>query len=69
MDICFTISALISTGFTAAGLLLFLFPLMHISNGYGLLFGLVCGKKGNPSTSTEQEICIRRLKEFEQREW
>jgi hypothetical protein len=69
LDICFTISAFISSGFATAGLLLFLFPLMHISNGYGLLFGFVCGKKGTSSTSAEQEICVRRLKEFKQREW
>jgi hypothetical protein len=49
--------------------LLFLFPLMHISNGCGLLFGLIRGKSGPSSPNVKQAISIRRLKDFGQLDW
>jgi len=69
LDFFFTIAAITSSGSITAGVLLFLFPLMHLSNGCGLLFGLIRGKQGNSATSTEPVIRIRRIKEFGQREW
>ena len=69
LNICFTAAAIGSSGSISGGLLLFLFPLMHISNGYGLLFGLIFGKSGVSSTNGIQAISIRRLKEFGQHDW
>jgi cellulose synthase/poly-beta-1,6-N-acetylglucosamine synthase-like glycosyltransferase len=69
LDTCFTAAAMISTGSLSAGILLFLFPLMHISNGYGLLLGLVRGKNGAAQTQANQAITVRRLKEFGQHNW
>lgn len=69
LDICFTVAAIAATGSISALFLFFLFPLMHISNGYGLLFGLISGKKGKSATNSDQPICIRRLKEFGQHDW
>lgn len=69
LDVCFTTAAIVSSGLIAGILLLILFPLMHISNGYGLLFGLICGKKGVAPASQNQAISIRKVKEFEQLNW
>jgi hypothetical protein len=69
LDICFTVATIGSSGSILAGLLFFLFPLMHISNGYGLLFGLIRGKNGVSSTNGNQAISVRRLKEFGQCDW
>jgi GT2 family glycosyltransferase len=69
LDICFTTAAIISTGSISGCFLLFLFPLMHISNGYGLLFGLISGKSGISSSTGKQAITLRRLKEFGQHDW
>jgi hypothetical protein len=59
----------LSTGSSRALLLLPLFPMMHIANGFGLLCGLTGGKSGQSSSGAEQQICIRRIKEFGQTEW
>lgn len=69
LDICFTMIAMTSSGFVSGSLLLFLFPLMHISNGYGLLFGLICGKSGVISNNQNKTITLRRLKNFDQHNW
>lgn len=69
LDFCFTIGAIISSGSLSVGLLLFMFPLMHISNGFGLLYGLTNGKNGLPATDKSQVISIRRLKGFGQHDW
>ena len=69
LDFCFTITAITLSGTISGGLLLFIFPLMHITNGYGLLFGLIHGKNGIPATNKNQLISIRRLKEFGQHDW
>lgn len=37
-------------------LLLFIFPLMHCSNGIGLLYGLI---KGKPASQADSEIAVR----------
>jgi len=69
LDLCFTTGAIRSSGSSSAVSLMFLFPLMHIANGFGLLFGLIGGRSGNSSTRADQTISIRRLKEFGQRDW
>lgn len=69
LDIVFTVSACVSFGSISGFLLIFLFPLMHLSNGYGLLYGLICGKNGAVPTSDNKTITIRRLKEFGQQVW
>jgi hypothetical protein len=69
LDIFFTAAACVSSGSILAGVLLFLFPLMHISNGCGLFFGLISGKSGVSSTIGNQAISIRRIKDFGQYEW
>jgi len=58
------ISALVALGRSGrlfAVLLLFIYPLMHIVNGVGLLWGLINGK---PEPAQDGSICIRRLKGF-----
>lgn len=69
LDIWFTAAAVGTSGLISGSLLLFLFPLMHISNGVGLLFGLMCGKSGVSSPVENKIISIRRLKEFSQHDW
>jgi hypothetical protein len=69
LDIFFTAATCVSSGSILAGVLLFLFPLMHISNGCGLLFGLIRGKSGPSSPNVKQAISIRRLKDFGQLDW
>jgi len=50
-------------------LLILLYPLMHISNGCGLLYGLFGGKQGKSRTCGTADITVRRIKEFEQTVW
>lgn len=69
LDIFFTAAAIASASSFSCILLLFLFPLMHLSNGYGLLYGLIRGKSGVSQISDNQSITIRRLKEFGQLDW
>ena len=69
LDFCSTIVAITSSGSLSSGLLLFMFPLMHISNGVGLLYGLTKGKNGLPATNKNQMISIHRIKDFGQHDW
>jgi hypothetical protein len=69
LDIIAAAIAMVSSGSVRAILLIALFPLMHISNGLGLLCGLIGGKDGLPPPSGNPYITIRRIKEFSQREW
>jgi hypothetical protein len=69
LDICFTAAAIGSSGSISSGMLMLLFPCMHISNGCGLLFGLISGKSRSHSTNGNQAISICRLKRFGQNDW
>lgn len=62
-------AAVISSGSLNAILLSLLFPVMHISNGIGLLVGLTGGKKGVSPSPGSSEIYIRHVKEFSQTDW
>jgi cellulose synthase/poly-beta-1,6-N-acetylglucosamine synthase-like glycosyltransferase len=50
-------------------LLILLYPLMHISNGWGLLYGLLGGKSGRSPGDSCTGITIRKIKEFSQATW
>jgi succinoglycan biosynthesis protein ExoA len=65
----FSAAAVISSGSLARLLLVPLYPLMHISNGWGLLYGLLGGKQGRSRACVAAGVTIRRLKEFEQLTW
>jgi succinoglycan biosynthesis protein ExoA len=65
----FSAAAVISSGSLARLLLVPLYPLMHISNGWGLLYGLLGGKQGRSRACDAAGVTIRRLKEFEQLNW
>jgi len=69
LAVLFTTSACVSSGSISSVVLLFLFPLMHITNGCGLLFGFFSGKSGVSVTRQKQGISIRKIKEFEQNIW
>jgi GT2 family glycosyltransferase len=67
------------TGFSAAALagsgslhglfLILLYPLMHISNGWGLVCGLFGGTHGRSRRSLDTPVTVRRIKEFDQSAW
>jgi succinoglycan biosynthesis protein ExoA len=65
----FSAAAVIRSGSLSRLLLVPLYPLMHISNGWGLLYGLLGGKQGRSRVCDVAGITIRRLKEFEQSAW
>jgi succinoglycan biosynthesis protein ExoA len=65
----FSAAAVISSGSLARLLLVPLYPLMHISNGWGLLYGLLGGKQGRSRACDAAGVTIRRLKEFQQSAW
>jgi len=65
----FSAAAVITSGSLSRLLLIPLYPLMHISNGCGLLFGLFGGKRGESRTCGAAGITIRRIKEFGQAAW
>lgn len=67
--LAFSAGAVISSGSLSRLLLIPLYPLMHISNGCGLLFGLFGGKQGKARTCTSTDISIRRIKEYDQAAW
>ena len=50
-------------------LLIPLYPLMHLANGWGLLCGLFGGKHGRSFPGREAPVSIRRIKEFGQTAW
>jgi GT2 family glycosyltransferase len=65
----FSAAAVIRSGSLSRLLLVSLYPLMHISNGWGLLYGLLGGKQGRSRACDVAGITIRRLKNFEQSTW
>lgn len=69
LNLGFTTAAIAAHRSSRALLLVFLFPLMHICNGWGLLSGLFGGRNGNSRLSGNTGIMIRRVKEFGQNEW
>lgn len=69
LDIIFTVAAILASRSLSPFFLLFLFPLMHISNGFGLLSGLTGGKKGNSTKRKTVEPIVIRIKTFEQSVW
>jgi hypothetical protein len=67
--LCFSAAAVIRSGSLSRLLLVALYPLMHLSNGWGLLCGLWGGKHGRSRSCSDTEIVIRRVKEFGQSTW
>jgi hypothetical protein len=65
----FSAAAAIASGSLSRLLLIPLYPLMHLSNGWGLLYGLFGGKHGKRQTCAATGITIRRIKEFGQSAW
>jgi hypothetical protein len=65
----FSAAAVITSGSLSRLLLIPLYPLMHISNGWGLLYGLLGGKQGRSRACDAAGVTIRRLKKFEQLTW
>ena len=65
----FSAAAAITSGALSRLLLIPLYPLMHLSNGWGLLYGLFGGKHGKRQTCDTTDITIRRIKEFGQSTW
>ena len=65
----FASAAVASSGAMSRMLLILLYPLLHISNGCGLLRGLLGGKRGRSGTSPETVVTVRRIKEFGQSAW
>jgi succinoglycan biosynthesis protein ExoA len=65
----FSVAAVIASGALSRLLLIPLYPLMHLSNGWGLLYGLLGGKRGESRGCNSADITIRRIKEFGQSPW
>jgi hypothetical protein len=65
----FSVAAVITSGSLSRLLLIPLYPLMHISNGWGLLCGLFGGKHGRTKKCENSGIRVRRIKEFGQTTW
>jgi len=65
----FSAAAAVRSGTLSRLLLIPLYPLMHISNGWGLLCGLFGGKRGRSFTCDSADISVRRVKEFGQSTW
>ena len=69
LDLLFTVIALFSSRSPYSVLLIALFPLMHITNGFGLLGGLLGGKGGSSGKAGLQTVTTIRKKEFGQADW
>jgi GT2 family glycosyltransferase len=65
----FSAAAVIASGSLSRLLLVPLYPLMHVSNGWGLLCGLSGGKRGRSRTCDAADVTVRRIKEFGQSTW
>jgi GT2 family glycosyltransferase len=65
----FSAAEVITAGSLSRLLLIPLYPLMHLSNGWGLLYGLFGGKHGKSGGCDAAGISIRRIKEFGQSTW
>ena len=68
LDVIFSMSAVLASGSVSRSLLLFLFPLIHLANGCGLLWGLASGVRGI-SRGTPEGVAVKRIKTFEQALW
>lgn len=60
--------AAVTAGKMSRLLLMVIFPLLHVSNGVGLICGLLGGKTGIPRDNG-CEVTVRRVKTFEQDVW
>ncbi len=69
LDLLFTVIALFSSRSPYSVFLIALFPLMHITNGFGLLGGLLGGKGGSSGKAGLQTVTTIRKKEFGQADW
>ena len=69
LDILFSIQAVAASGSFCRIGLFFLFPVMHLANGCGLLSGLLSGKGSAADKTSVQSITISRIKEFGQSAW
>jgi hypothetical protein len=71
LNMIVTFFTVISTRAVSHIFLLLLFPLMHLSNGFGLLAGLVGGKGGKTAGGVDEraEPTVRRVKTLEQSVW
>jgi len=65
----FSAAAVVASGSLSRLLLIPLYPLMHISNGWGLLCGLIGGKHGRAQACGAADITVRRIKTFGQSTW
>lgn len=68
LDGIFSLTAVCVSGVLSRSLLLFIFPLMHIANGCGLLWGLIGGVPEAPA-GTPDTVTVRRIKAFDQLLW
>lgn len=68
LDLLFTVQAVMTSSSLSRLLLLFIFPVMHVSNGCGLIYGLLGGKSGI-TRDNGCEVNVRRVKTFEQDVW
>lgn len=59
-------AAMCASGRLETALVLFVFPLMHCCNGFGLLNGFLGGKPPQPGSA---EVVVRRIKSCEQATW
>ena len=62
----FSITAAMVSARLESALVLFLFPVMHCCNGFGLLSGFMGGK---PSVRVNGDVKVTRVKGFEQSDW
>lgn len=68
LDLLFAVHAAVTSGGFLWLLLFLVYPVMHFSNGCGLLYGLLRGKKGI-IRDYGCEVAVRRVKTFEQHVW
>lgn len=69
LDLVFTLAAAFSSSSWQSLYLFTLFPLMHLSNGFGLLRGLLGGKQGISAITADAPVTIRKIKAFDQNDW
>jgi hypothetical protein len=65
----FSLAEVIASGSISRLLLIPLYPLMHISNGWGLLYGLLGGKHGRSAPGDPAPVAVRRIKAFGEASW
>jgi hypothetical protein len=65
----FSVAEVIASGSISRLLLIPLYPLMHISNGWGLLYGLLGGKRGRSAPGDPAPVAVRRIKVFGEAAW